>query len=336
MANTIKTIPSYAFRARNKGAKGLMLPRIQSNFFDKDTAEEEIWNNWLFNTPKLWTQKGNALSIGGYLKPALCALTSSRFVAYTDSTIRVYDFDGTTITPYASLTVGILGTGGITRLTDTSFALAVQDGDTLRYYSMSGTTITLGGTLSIGGTDNPSLATLSSDTVVLADQTLKTLRTYLYSAGAWTQIGSSLAAAGGFAVSITALSSTRIVMWEGDNGQFRTFDWSGSVWTETYTQAITYSTGVVQTLSPTRIAYINDGSWTLKVFNLVAGVWIDAGINRNLVPNYVPKFLYPALAGLSPTRIVYDDGTNDSLFIFDLNLSDPVVESYGSQFFQFF
>jgi hypothetical protein len=266
-----------------------------------------------------WALVKAAIIPGPNNRPSLAALNSNTVVLHDEASDRmsVLIYDGTNFVEGASLIVPGSNSGHLAGLNSSEFAYLDGSLRVLRRYKFDGSSITLmGSELDLNSLSpaisSPALARLGSGRVVMVDQNNKALRAYDWIGNTWVAIGTPLANVGGFAPDMVALTPSRFVVWDGDDGRLSVYDFDGSTFTLFAQNDFSFNTTALARLTPSRIAYINDGDDTLKVLDLVGTNFVDQGINASL-----SNVFYPALAGLSANRTAFIDQNNDELRIYE-------------------
>ena len=290
-----------------------------------------------------WVQIGNELTVFGS-KQIISAMSSSRIaMLLPGSQLRVYDFDGTDWTLNASLGVSGTGWGSVAGLDANNFVFVDELSLTLRKYNLSGGTISqVGSGISIpSAVISPATAAMGSNRVALCDESNKQLICYDFNTGTntWSQVGSALSGPGGFAIRMAPCSSTRIFMTEADTSELAAYDFNGTTWSKYASLGVTYCNSAVAKLTESRVAYVNDCTDAVGVWDLSGTVFSDAGITTSITGGNV---IYPSITGLGSSRIAYIDGSLDKLRVYDFGgggspnaqtLSAPIISSANNLFF---
>lgn len=290
-----------------------------------------------------WVQIGNELTVSGS-KQIISAMSSSRIaMLLPGSQLRVYDFNGTDWTLNASFGVSGTGWGSVAGLDATNFAFVDELSLTIRKYNLSGGAISqVGSSISIpSAVLSPAMAAMGPNRVALCDQSNKQLICYDFNTGTntWSQVGSALSGPGGFSIRMAPCSSTRIFMTDADTGDLAAYDFNGTTWSKYAYVGVTTCNSAVAKLTESRIAYVNDCTDAVGVWDLSGTVFSDAGITTSISGGNV---LYPSITGLGSTRIAYIDGLLDVLRTYDFGgggspnaqtLSAPIVSSANNLFF---
>jgi hypothetical protein len=268
---------------------------------------------------RIWTQKGNALSLTAVTSPVLCKLNATDFV-FVDTTIqalRVYRFDGLNF----SLVGTSLATGAnqcaLCQLNATDVALFVGVSAELRTYRWDGDSwAQVGSGFSIVGTGIRALARMNDTDVAFIDATLESLRCYRFNGSTWSLVGSGLTVAGIDKPSLASINETDVAFIDETLESLRMYRFDGSNWSllgsALSIPGITAPS--ITGLNPTDIAFLDTTMDVLKIYRFENSIWSAIGTEFG-----ISSATNVAICSLSPNLIVEIDESLDKLRAFSLS-----------------